>query len=109
MLIAQQVATQLIHALPGLVEQVRGKDASLGDQVRRAASSVLLNIAEGNRRGGKDRTHHFRIAAGSAAEVGAALEVAAAWGYVEEGSLGEVRALLDRQLALLWGLTHRRD
>jgi len=68
---------------------------------------VLLNIAEGARRAGKDRAHHYRIAAGSAAEVGAALDVAAAWGYLDEARLDEVRRLVDRELGLLWGLTHR--
>jgi four helix bundle protein len=58
---------------------------------------------------GKDRAHHYRIAAGSAAEVGAALEIAAAWGYVPEAALAESRALVDRELALLWGLTRRRS
>jgi four helix bundle protein len=107
-LVAHQVASQLIRSLRPLVESVRLSDASLADQLRRAASSVLLNIAEGNRRSGADRTRMFRIAAGSAAEVGAALEVASAWGYVTDAALVEVRPLLDRQLALLWGLTHRR-
>ena len=30
---------------------------------RKAASSIALNLAEGNRRGGKDKPYHFRVAA----------------------------------------------
>ena len=82
-------------------------DRSLADQLRRAASSVVLNIAEGNRRTGKDRLHFFRIAAGSAAEARAALEVARAWGMVGAAPVAE--AELDRVLAMLWRLTHRRE
>ncbi len=81
-------------------------DRNLADQLRRAASSVVLNIAEGNRRTGMDRLHFFRIAAGSAAEVRAALDVARAWGMV--GAAPAVEAELDRVLAMLWRLTHRR-
>jgi len=87
-----------------VVEKLAWKDRSLANQVRRAASSIALNIAEGNRRNGKDRTYHFRVAAGSAAEVEAGLEVAVAWGHLEppEPEL----ELLDQIRAMLWRLTH---
>jgi four helix bundle protein len=75
--------------------------------MRRAASSVALNLAEGNRRTGQDRLQFFRIAAGSAAEVRAALEVALAWGYIDAAPLAETE--LDRVLAMVWRLTHRRE
>jgi four helix bundle protein len=108
MLIAHEIASQLIKSLRGPLETIVSRDGALADQLRRAGSSVLLNIVEGHRRIGKDRAHHYRIAAGSAAEVAAALEIAAAWGYVAEPQLAEPRALVDRELALLWGLTRPR-
>jgi four helix bundle protein len=70
------------------------------------ASRVPLNLAEGRRRVGKDRLHHFRIAAGSAAEVRVALLVARAWGDLEARDVEEALLLLDRLLAMLWRLTH---
>jgi four helix bundle protein len=73
---------------------------------RRAGSSVPLNIAEGARRTGRDRHHAYRIAAGSAAEVRAALSVAHGWGYIEPLQAQTTDALIDRLLALLWRLTH---
>jgi four helix bundle protein len=109
MLIAQDVASQLIKSLRVPLETIVSRDGALADQLRRAGSSVLLNIVEGHRRVGKDRAHHYRIAAGSAAEVAAALEIAAAWGYIPDEQLVEPRALVDRELALLWGLTRRRS
>ena len=50
-------------------------EASLKDQARRAADSVVLNLAEACYREGKDRLHHFRIAQGSAAECCAVLDL----------------------------------
>jgi four helix bundle protein len=67
---------------------------------------VVLNLAEGNRRTGQDRLQFFRIAAGSAAEVRAALEVACAWGHIEASPAAGTE--VDRVLAMLWRLTHRR-
>ena len=101
---AYDAALGLVSALRPVLEQLTKRDRALADQLRRAASSVALNIAEGNRRAGQDRLQFFRIAAGSAAEVRAALEVARAWGHLEASPAAE--ALLDRVLAMLWRLTH---
>ena len=97
-------ALGLVSALRPVLEQLTKRDRALANQLRRAALSVVLNIAEGNRRAGQDRLQFFRIAAGSAAEVWAAMDVARAWGHIE-GSPA-VEALLDRVLAMLWRLTH---
>ena len=100
-----EVAQSMVRQLGPVVRSVSLCDGDLADQLRRAATSVPLNIAEGNGRAGRDRAHHFRIASGSAREVRAALEVAEAWGYVvpvaTAGALGD----LDRVLAMLWKLT----
>ena len=102
------VALELARELRGPLEQLQRCDRNLADQIRRAASSIALNVSEARRREGKDRAHLFRVAAGSAAEVRTALDVAEAWGYIESAALDGARALLDRQLALLWRLTHPR-
>ena len=72
---AYDAALAMVAALRPVLEPLAKGDRALADQVRRAASSVALNLAEGNRRTGQDRLQFFRIAAGSAAEVRAALEV----------------------------------
>ena len=100
-------ALELVSALRPALGQLKKADRALADQLRRAASSVVLNIAEGNRRSGQDRLQFFRIAAGSAAEVRAALDVARAWGTI--GAVPAAEAELDRVLAMLWRLTHRRE
>jgi four helix bundle protein len=105
---AYEVSLSLIRAVQPLAAVVRVHDASLADQLRRAATSVTLNISEARKRLGKDRVHLWSVASGSAEEVKAALQVAQAWGYVDGPSLEEALALNDRVLAMLWRLTHRR-
>ena len=67
----------------------------LRDQLQRAADSVVLNIAEGRARGGDAGRNHFRIAAGSAAETCAALDlIGSAEALVEQPKLRRVGAML---------------
>ena len=108
MFIAREVASQIIRLLADVIDAVAKHDGSLADQLRRAGTSLVLNLAEGNRRIGRDKLHFFRIAAGSAAEADAALDVAVGFRYVDELEVAEARALIDRELGLLWGLTRRR-
>ncbi len=105
---AHDVAMEMATALRPALEALARRDRSLADQLRRSASSVVLNLAEGARRAGKDRLHFYRIAAGSAAETRSGLGLAGAWGYVDPTSLQQVKILLDRVLAMLWRLTHGR-
>jgi four helix bundle protein len=103
-----QVAVQAVAVLRRLVGNIRRCDRDLGEQIRRAASSVALNIAEGNRSEGGLRLSRFSTAAGSNAEVRAALQVAVAWGYVEASEVDEAEQLLDRVAAMLHRLGARR-
>ena len=102
--LAFEVAIRTIEAMREVVALVRRKDVELAKQMVSAAGSVAANVAEGNRRVGRDRLHLFRVAAGSADEVIAHLRVARAWGWIDlqaEQALG----LLDRELAMLYRLT----
>src|SRR5678815_3574807 len=105
MLIAYQVALDLVRALRPVVAQLRRHSRDAADQVERAASSVVLNLAEGYRRHGRDPRRFWDMAHGSAGEIRGALDLADAWGWKIESE--QARALLDRELGLLWGLTRR--
>jgi four helix bundle protein len=103
MFVAYEVALDLVRALRPVVAKLRTYSADAADQVERAATSVVLNLAEGSRRHGRDPRRFYAIAHGSAGEIRGALELAEAWGWQIE--CAHAHALLDRELGLLWGLT----
>ncbi len=103
---ALEVSLALVQSLGAPLSVLRTRDPQLFDQIRRAATSLLLNLAEGRKRIGRDRLNHWRIASGSADEVRAALRVAAAWGDLGPASCERSFQLLDRIAAMLWRLTH---
>ena len=104
--VAFEIALEVIGSLRDVVVVIRRYDARLAQQIVGSASSVAAALAEGNRRTGKDRLHLFRIAAGSAAETQAHVRVAQAWGWVDATQVERFLKLIDRELGLLWGLTH---
>jgi four helix bundle protein len=105
---ALEVMIGAIRELRDVVAKVRRNDRDLGEQIRRALSSVALNLAEGNRSDGGNRIARFSTAAGSNHEARAGLRVAVAWGYVEPAEIRDGEALLDRVAAMLHRLGARR-
>ena len=103
MFIAYELSLEVIRGLRDVVPRIRKHNADLANQIVRAASSVTLNLNEGRKRFGGDRTNHYRYASGSASEVLAALDTADAWGWLTDSR--EVREKLDHLLAILWKLT----
>ncbi|MFT3912781.1 MAG: four helix bundle protein [Anaeromyxobacteraceae bacterium] len=103
--VAYDVAIQLARAVARILPVILRHDPSLADQLRRAVTSVPLNVAEGNRRVGRDRPHNFRVALGSASEVQACLDVAEALGYLAREAVQPALAPADRVQRLLRGLT----
>jgi four helix bundle protein len=102
------VAIQAVETLRPVVARIRQCDRDLGEQVRRAVSSIALNVGEANRSQGGNRLARFSTAAGSTAEVRAALRVAIAWGYVSATEVAAGEHLLDRVAAMLYRLGARR-
>ena len=74
---------EVLRAIRGAIGAIEKRDSDLARQLRRAASSVVLNIAEGSGSFGRVRTARYRTALGSARETLACLRVGEALGYVE--------------------------
>ena len=106
MFAALEVSYLVIKAVRPLVAIVERNNRDLADQILRAATSVSLNLAEGQRSAKGNRGTHYAIAHGSANEVKAGIRLAIALGIIEEAAAHASLRVLDRQLALLWRLNH---
>lgn len=83
----------------------RGRRGHVVDQLQRAAESVALNVAEAHPTTGRDRARRFRIACNEASECSAALDLLEVRGEVSAAALARLRALLDREKAMLYRLS----
>jgi len=104
MFVTYEVSIEVIKSLRPIVAAIQIHDGDLADQLKRAGSSISLNLAEGMGSAKGNKQKHYAIARGSANEVRAAIQTAQAWGLIEDAS--EALRVLDRLLGLLWGLTH---
>ncbi len=83
MLRIHDVMLDAITTMRPMVRAIERRDRDLASQLRRAASSVVLNLAEGSGSVGGMRTARYRTALGSAREALSCLQVAEGFGYVE--------------------------
>ena len=101
-------ARTVVRELAPLLRTIREHDKSLADQLKRAAQSVVLNIAEGRGNDAGNARLRFATACGSAKEVRAALNVASDWGYIEAQRATHLDERLDQVCAITWSLSRRR-
>ena len=81
------------------------QDFGLKDQIRRAAVSVMSNIAEGFERGGRAEFHQLlSIAKGSCGEVRSQLYVALDAGYLDERAFAPLLAMTEEVGRIVGGL-----
>jgi four helix bundle protein len=76
--------------------------ADLRDQLRRASTSIPLNIAEASgKTGSADRAHFHAIARGSALECAAILDVLFRFGAIPADDVEQGKTLLSRIVSML--------
>ncbi len=91
---------EVLRMLRPVVAEIEMHDRDLARQLRRAASSMALNVGEGSGSSGGTRRERYRNALASSRETGACLDVSVALGYVERvdarllDALDKVRATL---------------
>ncbi|MCB9582786.1 MAG: four helix bundle protein [Polyangiaceae bacterium] len=95
--------TARLRTVIGVIER---KDRDLGRQLRRCTVSVGLNLCEGQYSRGKNRSARYHTALGSAREMMACFEMAAALGYIAPLS-PELRADFNRVIGTLVRLVER--
>jgi four helix bundle protein len=83
MLRIYDVILETLRALRPTMETIEKRDPDLGKQLRRAASSIVLNVGEGMYSRGRNRQVRYHSALGSARETFSCVEVAEAFGYVD--------------------------
>ena len=78
---------------------------ALGDQIRRSASSVTSNIAEGSGHNSfKEKAHFLEIAYGSLMEAFSQLQIAQDLGYLTEQDIDDIRPSFISVAKMLSGL-----
>jgi len=99
----------MLDCIAPLLRGVSRHDRSLADQLRRAAQSVTLNLAEATGHCGGNRRLRYESALGSAYETRACLRIARSWGYVPLDGTRDALALVDRVAAMTYRLLRPRQ
>ena len=98
-----RLITQLIYQISS--GGAFAKDFALVDQIRRAAISIMSNIAEGfERNGDREFVQFLTISKGSCGEVRAQLYVALDQKYVDASKFAEIEGKLVETSRMLSGL-----
>ncbi len=105
-LIAWQKSRALSREIYKITRSVKfSKDFSLVDQIRRAATSIMSNIAEGFERGSRSEFHQYLVVAkGSCAEVRSQLYVALDAEYMGESEFKRLYDLAEEVGRVVGGL-----
>jgi len=99
---AYQRAVEFLAVAARVIEGLTAGQHPIADQLRRAALSVPVNVAEGvGRTSAADRRRHYAIARGSAMECAAILNACRILGFADASLLRQGRALLIRVVSML--------
>jgi four helix bundle protein len=104
-LVVWQMGREIARDIYSLTTAVGQRDFGFCDQIRRAAVSIMNNVAEGYERGSnKDFAKFLFIARGSCGEVRSMLYVAMDQHYIAEDEFERISAQCRQCSAATWGL-----
>jgi four helix bundle protein len=98
---------QVITLVRPIVEMVARRDRDLASQIRRAMSSVSLNLAEGFGTAAGNARLRFETARGSLYEVETGIGVAVAWGFAAPENVATALEAIDHLGARIFWLARR--
>ena len=98
---------QVVALSRPLVEAVQRKDRDLASQMRRAISSISLNLSEAFGCTGGNARVRFETALGSLNEAKTAIRVAVAWGYFSNDAAAATLESLRSLGGRIFGLVRR--
>ena len=88
--------------VPSILNKLPRGNAYIEDQLKRALSSAILNLSEGNgRRSIKERNRFFNISLASISETSSAIDIISAYGFISAKAEAEIQALLKRAYAMI--------
>src|SRR3989440_497014 len=101
----QEAKTLVVLSRDAIRKLPSDEKFALGDEWRRAAHSVALNIAEGaSRRGPREFRRYLDIARAPLHELEAILELVTRLGYLSEADLSAVKVRREHCAKLVYGL-----
>ena len=78
-----ETAVTVVREMGAVAREIAREDPGLARQMRRAVTSMLLNLAEGSGSQGRNQRAKFWLALGSARETKACVDAGVALTYVE--------------------------
>jgi four helix bundle protein len=104
----QHARTLAVESQAAIKRLPASEHDALADQWRRAAYSVVLNIAEGaSRRGGKEFARHLTIARSSLDEIEAILDLVVGLSYLRREEVAKLEAIRDECAKTVYGLLRK--
>ena len=99
---------EMVRSVSALSRKVQQHDPDLARQMRRACTSVPLNMVEGWHAVAGNRVARFQTAMCEARETHACLDVSVANGYLSQDEVVADLDRIDHIVAVAWRLARRR-
>ena len=103
------IALELVRSIMRLVRIVAEHDPDLARQMKRAVTSVPLNMQEGLYSLGGNRVARFHNSMGSARELMSCLHVCVCAEYLKQSEVDKDLERLDHVIGALWNLSRKKS